>query len=376
MNLQCDDSLVAVKADEPPVSEAISPAGFGHRQRRPWLLAGISWRTLTHLRIHKQVEEFLKLPPFIDTVQDNPKFGFKYLTESYLINDISIADRAACFLHHYKRLYESLPDRLLRQVLHWGIDLCEFCEEGVRFALRWGSSRPFGKEGEMSLLLLANGEILFTISFTIIPGWIAKSEQREVILISRIQGTPGWPADKMRQAQRGLHKLRFGAVLLSGLEGLATAFNICEIVSVVATKQISYTEAFADRFRHAYDDFFTDMGITRTEAGFFSIPLPLEERAIEEVKDHKARARARRALKKRISVLCAECVTAAMDCKAARSDISVPDQTVVISKDHSQTSRSSMNQPCHEVNEFMFSGEGESIVASSGSLSTTGKFQL
>jgi uncharacterized protein VirK/YbjX len=281
------------------------------------------------------VEEFLELPPFIDTVQDNPKFAFKYLTESYLVNDLTIGDRAACFLHHYKRLYEALPDRLLRQVLHWGMDLCEFCEEEVRFTLRWGSSRPFGKEGEMSLLLLANGEILFTISFTIVPGRVVKSKHREVILISRIQGTPGWPADKMRQAQRALHKLRFGAVLLSGLEGLAAAFNIGEIVGVAATKQISYTVAYADRFKHAYDDFFEDMGIARTDAGYFSIPLPLEEKSIEEVKDHKARARARRVLKKKISLACTGCVAAAMDCKSARRESDVPERSVVVSEERS-----------------------------------------
>lgn len=318
MDLQSDDSLVVATGDE-----AISPAALTHRQRRSWLLAGISWRTLTHLRIHKQVEEFLKLPPFVDTVQDNPKFAFKYLTESYLIMDLSIADRASCFLHHYKRLYETLPDRLLRQVLHWGIDLCDFCEEGVRFTVKWGSSRPFGKEGEMSLLLLANGEILFTISFTIVPGSVVKSNKNEVILISRIQGTPGLPPDKMRPAQRALHKLRFGAVLLSALEGLASAFDICEIASVVAARQISYTDSYADRFKHAYDDFFADMGMTRTDAGFFSIPLPLEERAIEEVKDHKARARARRALKKKVSLACAEAVATAMHSKIAPRESTV-----------------------------------------------------
>jgi len=281
------------------------------------------------------VEEFLKLPPFIDTVQDNPKFAFKYLTESYLIKDLSIPDRAACFLHHYKKLYETLPDRLLRQVLHWGIDLYEFSEEGVRFALKWGSSRPFGKEGEMSLLLLANGEIIFTISFTLIPGSVIKSRHKEVILISRVQGTPGWPPDQIRQAQRALHKLRFGAVLLSGLEGLAAAFDIWEIACVTAIKQISYTEAYADRFKHAYDDFFVDMGIAKTEAGYFSIPLPLEEKSIEEVKDHKARARARRALKKKVSLACAECLAAAMDRKAAPKESAVSAPAVLASEERS-----------------------------------------
>lgn len=336
MNLQCDDSLVAVTADERSVREAISPAGLGHRQNRPWLLAGISWRTLANLRIHRKVEQFLKQPAFIDTVQDNPKFGFKYLTESYLVKDLSIPDRAECFLHHYKRIYEALPDRLLRQVLHWGIDLCEFSEDGVRFTVKWGSSRPFGKEGEMSLLLLANGEILFTISFTIVPGSVVKSKQNEIILISRVQGTPGWPADKMRQAQRALHKLRFGAVLLSALEGLATSFNIWEIVCVAATRQVSFAEAYADRFQHAYDDFFADMGVARSDKGYFSMSLPLEEKAIEDVKDHKARARARRALKKKISLACAESLAAAMERKSVPRQAAVATETAVATEQHSE----------------------------------------
>ena len=335
MNSQCDGSLVGVTGEERSAIEAISPARLAPRQSRPWLLAGISWRTLTHLRIHKQVEEFLKLPPFIDTVQDNPKFGFKYLTESYLIKDLSVEDRAACFLHHYQRLYEALPDRLLRQVLTWGIDLCDFCEDGIRFTLKWGSSRPFGKEGEMSLLLLADGEILFTISCTIVPGRVVKSERSEVILISRIQGMQGWPADKMRQVYRALHSLRFGAVLLSGLEGLATAFNIWEIIGVDGTRQISFTEAYADRFKQAYDHFFADMRIDRTDAGYFSIVLPRKERAIEEMKNNKAREKARRVLKKRISLACAEYVTAAMECKAASKEIAVPAETVAVSEERS-----------------------------------------
>ncbi len=340
MNLHLYRSLVSgSESGEPSVRDVASLNATPRRQRRPWLLAGISWRTLRNLPIHKQVEEFLKLPPFVDTVQDNPKFAFKYLTDSYLIKDLTISDRAACFLHHYHRLYEKLPDRLLRQVLHWGMDLCEFTEENVRFTLRWGSSRPFGKEGEMSLLLLADGEILFTISFTLVPGWIVKSRQREVILISRIQGTPGWPADKMRNAQRALHKLRFGAVLLSGLEGLATAFGIDEIASVISTKQISFAKEYADRFTHAYDDFFIDMGVSKTDAGFFSMPLPLEEKSIEDVKDHKARARARRALKKKISTACAECLAAAVEGVAVPKQVTSP-LPGVLSADTGQTNRS------------------------------------
>jgi uncharacterized protein VirK/YbjX len=327
MSVQLDGSLVSDTNDQQVAARNL----IHKRQRRSWLLAGISWRTLMNLRIHKQVEEFLKLPPFIDTVQDNPKFAFKYLTESYLIKDLNISDRAVCFLHHYKRIYESLPDRLLRQVLHWGIDLCEFCEEGVRFALKWGCSRPFGKEGEMSLLLLADGEIIFTISFTIIPGQIVNSRQKEVILISRIQGTPGLPAEKMRRAQRALYKLRFGAVLMAGLEGLATAFNIREIASVTSTKQISYAADYADRFKHAYDDFFAAMGIPENDTGFFSTPIPIEEKAIEDVKDHKARARARRTLKKKISCTCAEFLSAAMNgTSALQSESSAAEQVALV----------------------------------------------
>jgi uncharacterized protein VirK/YbjX len=109
-----------------------------------------------------------------------------------------------------------------------------------------------------------------------------------------------------------LHHLRFGAVLLSAVEGLAIAFNIWGIMGVDATKQVSYTEDYADRFKHAYDYFFADMRLERTDAGYFSLELPLTEKEIEEVKGHKARARARQALKKKISLVCAKSVAAVM----------------------------------------------------------------
>jgi uncharacterized protein VirK/YbjX len=122
----------------------------------------------------------MKFPPFVDAVQNNPKFGLKYLTEQYLIKDLTIAERAACFRHHYSRLYSAVPDRLLRQILHWSVDLHEFTEGGNRFRVAMGTSRPCDKEGEMSLVLLVNGEIIYTLSFTLVPGWVVKSTRAEV----------------------------------------------------------------------------------------------------------------------------------------------------------------------------------------------------
>jgi hypothetical protein len=56
-------------------SAKMLPAGVGCR----FVLAG------HHQRQDALGARLLKFPPFIDAVQNNPKFGLKYLTEHYLV---------------------------------------------------------------------------------------------------------------------------------------------------------------------------------------------------------------------------------------------------------------------------------------------------
>lgn len=268
-------------------------------------VAGVLWRASINFGTVCRIMHLLNLPPFIDAVQDNPKLAFKYLTVSYLMNGLPIRDRAECFLHHYELLYARFPTRALRQILSWGIDLCEFTVGGVRFAVRFGISRPCGKEGEQSLVLIADGEVLYTIAFTFVPGRVTGSKHRQVILVSRIQGEPALPGEKLKAAQAALYRMRFGSLLIAGLEGIAVALGISEIASVSSTLHISYSNAYAARFEHEYDDFLRDKGFSKNESALFVSAIPLKEKANSEIKSsRRSRAKAKRLIRRQISTCC------------------------------------------------------------------------
>jgi uncharacterized protein VirK/YbjX len=269
--------------------------------------AAVIGRALVHIGSVRRVLKFLKAPVYIDAFQDNPKLAYKTLTNGYLFRGLPVRDRAQCFLHNHTFLQNRLPLRALRQFLTWGIDLCEITKDDVRFTVRCGLSRPCGKEGEQSLILLVNGQFLYSIAFTIVPGYITGSTAREVILVSRIQGEPASPPETLKVAQKALSKLRFGSLLMAGLEGIAMALGIEEVVCVSSVLQLSYVPAFAERFRHAYEDLFEERGFLQNEMGLYSSPVPMKERAAGNGKGNMGdRERARHWFRQQVSSACTD----------------------------------------------------------------------
>jgi uncharacterized protein VirK/YbjX len=267
----------------------------------------IFWRILTNLPMHRKVIQVLRLRPFAAIVGCNPKFAFKYLATKYLVRGLSVTARASCFMHHYTRLYDSISDRALHQILHWDIEFGAIFEAGSRFSVTIGTSRPFDNEGELSLLLKMDGEIFFTLSFTIVPGWVVNSGATDVLLISRLQGTPGYSPEQIRLAIRAMDGVRPRALLLSALEGIAIAMGIPEIASVSTRNHIDYCKELDAVFKNSYDDFFTELGLVNSDAGFFTSTVPIDEKPLSLVKQgHKIRTRKKRAFRKRVRLACSE----------------------------------------------------------------------
>jgi hypothetical protein len=280
--------------------------------RKLWSLnwiSGILRHGLTGFDTYRQVRQLLKLPPFVDTVENNPKFAFKYLAVHYLARGLTITERAGCFLHHYQRLHRLLPDRVLRQVLHWDLELYEFDAGDNHFCLTMGRARPFYKEGEMSLNFKIDGQIFFTLSFTIVPGWVIHAHTPEVLLISRLQGTPGCYPDQMKTATKAMQGVRPRTALLFALQGIAEALGISEVASVSARRHGCHTAACEPLLRKAYDEFFEDLNFAPNSAGFFLIPVPLQETPLESISPgNRSRAKNNRAFKERLRRTCAEVV--------------------------------------------------------------------
>jgi hypothetical protein len=198
-------------------------------------------------------------------------------------------------------LHTLLPDRLLRQVLHWDVPLHEIHDDHKCFTLSMGRSRPCYKEGELSLHLKIDGEIFFTLAFTIVPGWVVEANAAEALLISRLQGTYGCYPDQMKLATKAMHGIRPRTALLCALEGIAQAWDIREIAGVSAVRQSSYCAVCARSLLKAYDDFFDELGFVRNVAGFFLTPVPIKEIPLEQISaGNRARAKKNRAFKQQL----------------------------------------------------------------------------
>jgi uncharacterized protein VirK/YbjX len=282
----------------------LGPLSILLRQKKTWspaLLAGVVGRAVGNIARHYKIVEILKLPEYAELAHADPRFAFKYLTHGYLARQLSVAERASCFVHHYQSLHDLLPRPFLRQILRRDVTLVEIRDVGTCFAISLGFSRTHDKEGELSLNLAVDGQTVFILSFTIVPGKVVRSQAEDVLLITRIQGTKGCYR-QISQATKALHDVAPTALLVAALQGAGEALGIGVLGSISGADQNSYCDECAASFKAAYDDFFTEHGVQKNEANFFLAPIPLIEKPLALVKQgHKLRTREKREFKREIA---------------------------------------------------------------------------
>ena len=269
----------------------------------PLRIARLTWGGLTSITAQPEIIRLLRLQPYAQIAQADPRFAFKYVTLEYLAHGMSTSERAASFLWHYNRLYAALPNPLLRQIMIDTIPIFEISEDHHRFSITMGMSRPIHNEGEMSLDLQVNGEIVFTLAFTIVPGWVVKSKASEVLLISRIQGVRG-RYEEISLATKTLWDVAPSPLLLAAMQGFGKALGIEEFASVSSTTHRYSTDIndeCAPHVESAYDGFFEALGVPKTPYGYFSSPIPVEDKPLTLIKrGHKIRTKQKRAFKEEV----------------------------------------------------------------------------
>ena len=171
----------------------------------PRRLTNILWRCVTQAPHQITVFKLLSRPVFSSVLQQRPLFPFKYLNNSYLLAGLTPQQHGECFVHHYQRLCRDLPDGLLRTLNEQELQLFRLDTSDHSFAITLCLSNPVEIEGELSLNLRVDGDIVFILSFTIVPGSIVQSRAAEVMLVTRLQGVQGHYSqiETPKQAQRG-----------------------------------------------------------------------------------------------------------------------------------------------------------------------------
>ena len=267
----------------------------------PRRIARLIWGGLSSINAQPEIMQLLHLQPYAQVARGDPRFAFKYVTLEYLAHGMSTSERAACFLWHYNRLYATLPNPLLSQIMFGAIPIFETAQDDHRFTITIGMSRPVNNEGELSLSLLVDGEIVFILGFTIVPGWVLKSKASEVLLISRIQGIRG-RYDEISLATKSLRDVAPSSLLLAAMQGFGQALGIDEFASVSSTTHRYATDdEHASHVESAYDGFFAALGVARTPHGYFSSPIPMEDKPLQLIKrGHKIRTKQKRAFKEEV----------------------------------------------------------------------------
>jgi tetratricopeptide (TPR) repeat protein len=155
-------------------------------------------------------------------------------------------------------------------------------------------SHDINNEGELSLYFRSNGDPLYVISFTIIPGYVIGLSDRHTLLISRMQGRKG-KFQEIRLATKEMNEISPQAVLVAALQGIAKAIDCQHIGGVCAISQVSYDEQNADLYERVYDRFFSDIGATDAKNGFYVLSMSAPEKPITLVKPgHRLRTRLKR----------------------------------------------------------------------------------
>jgi uncharacterized protein VirK/YbjX len=259
-------------------------------------------RVIGNLPCQMEVLRLMKHPLLAGVLPFNPRFAIKFAADDYLARGLSVVERKTCFIHHYTRLLGTMTDGMLRRILHRSLAIYELCEEESVYRVVTHLSRPWDKEGELSLELQLDGLGIYVVSFSIIPGSIVKSEASEVLLISRLQGMKG-KYKYIQRATKAMSDVAPASFLLSALEGFAEAFGIREIVGVSALRQSAYGADADAIFRKAYDEFFQSQGAVLDDENLFRCPVPLPEKPLQDVKrGHKLRTKEKRAFKREVAI--------------------------------------------------------------------------
>ena len=255
----------------------------------------------THPLLHRRVQSVGGLPDFGRMTQDQPQFLYKYLNASYLARGLPLRDRAASFLHHYHFAQARIQGALLQDMQQGGRILNAFAVEGRRYEVVLRQAFQYFYEGEWSLCLLCDGDIIYISSFSIVPGSVLRIEAKNAVLITRQQGTQGkFPV--IAQATKDFRDISPQYLLFSVLQGLALALGIRYIGCVPGGRHVANPQPGSSVFRRAYDDFMLSLGAVGSERGFYVLQIPLREKPPKYIKrEHRTRTVRKRRYRSLIS---------------------------------------------------------------------------
>ena len=265
---------------------------------------------LLHPREHIALTRILAQEPVAALTRQRPRLLYKYVWP-YLARRFSPDDRRAILASHHRFLQTSISPRFIPRLLQGRIPLWSFTSGATMCAIALDRVGYPDTEGELEAQFIVDGERVYRLAFSIVPGTLLGEQAEHVLFVGGVQGVVGQFA-AIRLASR-LCDAPPARLLLDAAIGIARALGIELIVGVSDAEQVSKVADPTPEFTFSYDRFFLTAGGALRD-GLFHLPAVLPDDSVAEVRSQRrGRSRAHRAFRRGVSeaaedVLQRECV--------------------------------------------------------------------
>ncbi|MBK4769014.1 MAG: DUF535 domain-containing protein [Pantoea sp. Morm] len=238
-----------------------------------------TYQILNLIANHPACNEILKNQPRLPCRVHRP----------YLSTALSVTDKSEAILYHYRRIMQLLGDVRFRQHIDpEGLCLSRFTgKDDQPFTLQLVSTYRLDKEGEASIILRnGSGQMLAEITFVL----CIRNNKRSLI-IGGLQGPNGENTQGLvQQATKSLYGLFPKRLVLESLVQIAELFNIESIIAVSNKLHVYQSVRYKNRIKHMHADYnsFWEMsgGVLQRDS-FYSIPLDITRKNLDEVPSKK-----------------------------------------------------------------------------------------
>lgn len=254
---------------------------------------------MLYLPSHLRMMRILKTPPVSELTARRPKLGYKYLYRPYLVHSFTKKMRLDALDFHYRFLAERVNGDFFARIYDGEYKLWQDVREDVtaEITLSFPVDWEHDYEGDLLLKFKCDGECIYSITFSIVPGCALGRDEEQLIIVTAIQGGAGM-AHHIRKIKENYGDLAPPMLLLAGIEGIALALNIRLLAGVGLDQQVQKQTWGNEKFTFDYDRFWNEAIGERSDGIYYVRPVPELLKPLEEVKaKHRKKTQFRRSVK-------------------------------------------------------------------------------
>jgi uncharacterized protein VirK/YbjX len=214
----------------------------------------------------------------------------------YLVKGLSARQRVGCALTHY-RFEETTFGADYKQAVYGagGLTLWQHAADAGEFAIRLEMAPRAHTEGDLTIVLVADGKCLHRLSFSWVEGSTVGVPAPMVPFVACNQGRWTDSGAAFEAFERAFPNNSPSFFCFSALQGVAQAVGMGQVVAVRCDVHVGYDPEQAKQFANAYDGFWKILGGIEMLGHGYLIALPFYLKPLADMPSkHRKRAALRR----------------------------------------------------------------------------------